>query len=194
LTRVQRSWDLEPVTVQTLIKLTHPRAVEEQDLQRILPTAEEHEERTTARLAAHACSSEVGQPVEAPPQVDRLQTDKDVYPMRNQETPAFNARPTATSTSSRRAHPIESGTCTRSPPTLTTTHCTPGSTRDDAVPRPSKHTSLRGRTMRASQSDFAAATGSDVPPSTQRPHAKETNQWNKQRASSPRRQPNPVTA
>src|SRR6185503_19242370 len=52
------------------------RAVEEEDLRRLAPLAEEDEERAAARVAPHPLGNHARQAIEAPTQVDGLDPDE----------------------------------------------------------------------------------------------------------------------
>lgn len=56
----------ERAAVQTLVEDAHSRPVAEQDLHRVAPLPEEHEERSGASIPAHPIHRHPGEPVEAP--------------------------------------------------------------------------------------------------------------------------------
>ena len=70
LARDERLRQSERAGVETFVELTHPRAVEEQNLQRVTAPPEEDEERTGTSLATDLGLGQSGEPVEAPYPLD----------------------------------------------------------------------------------------------------------------------------
>lgn len=75
----------EHVPVQTFVELAKPGAIVEQNLQRALSLPEEHKKRAAAGCAADSLLHKTAQAIEAPPQVDRLQTHVDLDTARDHD-------------------------------------------------------------------------------------------------------------
>jgi hypothetical protein len=65
----------ERAAVEAFIEETKSGTIEEQDLRRFTPLAEEDEERAAARVAAYSLGHDARQPNEAPPQDYALEPD-----------------------------------------------------------------------------------------------------------------------
>src|SRR5215204_198436 len=66
----------EHATVQALIEQAQPRAVEEEDLHRFSPLAEENEQCAAAGLPADPFGDDAAEPIEPPSKVNRLKPDE----------------------------------------------------------------------------------------------------------------------
>lgn len=75
----------EHVPVEPLIELTKPGAIVEQNFQRALSLPEEHKERAATGCAANSLLHQTAQAIEAPPEVDRLQTHVDLDTARDHD-------------------------------------------------------------------------------------------------------------
>lgn len=76
--------ELEDASVEALVELTHPGAVEEEDLERVLAAPDKHEECAAAGISAEDLAGDAGETVEAPPEIDVLESEEDLDAVRNQ--------------------------------------------------------------------------------------------------------------
>src|SRR5665213_2849934 len=101
--------------VQSLVENAHSRAIEEQNLQRRSVLPEEDEERSRARLTPDALLDDAAQPIEAPPQIDRLQRHEHLDAAGDHRVPPCDASTSSTATNVARSNPGR--TTTRTGPT-----------------------------------------------------------------------------
>src|SRR5665213_825740 len=112
---VRRRGQPEGPCVQSLVENAHSRAIEEQNLQRRSVLPEEDEERSRARLTPDALLDDAAQPIEAPPQIDRLQRHEHLDAAGDHRVPPCDASTSSTATNVARSNPGR--TTTRTGPT-----------------------------------------------------------------------------
>lgn len=100
----------EAIPVEPLVEEAHPAPVEEENLQGILPTPEEHEQSSSSSVASDAIECEVREPIKAPTEINRLERDEHLDAMRNHAGPAFHVRASEPTTESRRDPSTSFGT------------------------------------------------------------------------------------
>src|SRR5262249_5883387 len=96
--------------IEPLVDDAHPGAVEKQNLQCGAPPPEEHEHRTAARPATQALDHHTRQPLEPPPQVNRVHRDVHLHAMREHHRPTCSS---ISRTIASTARPVSDATVTR---------------------------------------------------------------------------------
>lgn len=180
---VGRRGDREATAIEALVEKAHPGAVVEEDLQCVAATTEEHDQGPRPRISTDALESHVRETVEAPPKVDRFETDEHLDAVRDHAAPPFAAaRARAMSTDSRRSVASVDGTWTLTEPASITIGEDAADPSDSgAGARCGASDRARERTTRAIRGVLVERTGCASPSFfTQYPNADRVNPFPRQ--------------